>query len=98
MIRVTEGEAITVSALINKNRRAQDISTWDVKAAIRRTNDGDVLKPLTVTKTVTGAFTVELDVSGILPGQYVLAIRVAAPTGFIRTFNESILIKKDLNW
>ncbi len=101
MIRITKGESLLVTGVLKHNNRLEDISTWDVKAAIRQTSEGSVLAEPDVDITANGTFTVDITsvISSALPeGNLVVAIRIAQPSGFIRTFSEQLMVKKDNNW
>lgn len=101
MINLTQGESLTVACRLKNNRVLVDLADWDIKAAVRKTNDGPVLYEAVVTKTTLGTFTIALPgaaTAALAAGPAVLAVRLAKVAGAIRTINQQMTIHEDINW
>lgn len=97
-IRMIQGEQVAIGAYLKRNREPiDDIGSWDIKAAVRKDEQGEVLFEPNTTIDGSGRFTIFLN-DNYPVGSLVLAIRIAEPGGFIRTFNEKLIVEKDLDW
>jgi hypothetical protein len=101
MIKVTSGDDFIVTCRFKKNNQLVDLSTWDIKAAIRVNSDsGAVLLTGTINNISNGTFTASFSqqTKPLKEGQYVLSVRLHSQTGPTNTVNQPILIVKDQNW
>lgn len=102
MIQLTRGETLTITARLKENEVLQDLSSWDIKAAVRTTINGTVLYQPTVNTSVSlGTFSITLSGANTasLPVQeLVLAIRLEKTDGIIRTVNERLNVNADQDW
>lgn len=103
MLRIVRGEEIALTTTLRRNRQPVNISTWDIKAAIRRSvNQSTAIAECTVTLLPQqGTFRISLSAAAsaeIQPGEYTLSVRLHQPSGMIRTVNQRIVINEDDNW
>jgi hypothetical protein len=103
MLRIVRGEEVALTTTLRRNRQPVNISTWDIKAAIRRTaNQPTAVAECTVSLLPQqGTFRLSLSsevTADILPGEYILSVRLHQPSGMIRTVNQRIAVNEDDNW
>jgi hypothetical protein len=101
MIKITKGETLLLSCKFKKNRKAEILDNWTVRAGVLRVvGASDALQECNVAVTSgTGDFTIEIDSSTLPVGQLVLSIRFEnGATGPRSTVNEQLLISEDQDW
>jgi hypothetical protein len=100
MIKVTSGDDFIVTCRFKKNNQLVDLSTWEIKAAIRVNSDsGAALLQGQINNISNGTFTASFSQETPLKeGQYVLSVRLHNELGPTNTVNQPILIIKDQNW